>query len=308
MVKQITVEELFGSLLPKDPSLPMMPTHNAAVVPSDPSAAYHQNPSFPAPAHQNPMLPPHLAAHEAGLGQRHQVPGLLPAPYALHPSPVFQAATAPPRPEPQPLCSVSPLMMPQAGPEVRSAPPGPGAPPPPAPAVYMGQEILSSLKPAAVDVHKPVLAPNFLPSALFPPHKFQELAGKPILQHGPEMDVYSQPPNVIKPLSVSEAFEFICPSVSASASSHSALRPQAVPRSPSLAVPRPEVSVLLSPSAFQQSLMKSAAPALPSAAAEPSSAVGAAEPTQGLCSKAHLQETLIHLLKVRGRALHFFDH
>ncbi|XP_075882306.1 mRNA-decapping enzyme 1A [Nelusetta ayraudi] len=272
MVKQITVEELFGSLLPKDPSLPMMPTHNAAVVTSDPSAAYHQNQSFTAPAHQNPMLPPHLAGHEAGLGQRHQVPGLLPAPYALHPSPVFQAATAPPRPEPQPLCSVSPLMMPQAGPEVRSAPPGPGAPPPPAPAVYMGQEILSSLKPAAVDVHKPVLAPNFLPSALFPPHKFQELAGKPILQHGPEMDVYSQPPNVIKPLS-------------------------AVPRSPSLAVPRPEVSVLLSPSAFQQSLMKSAAPALPSAAAEPPSAVGAAEPTQGLCSKAHLQETLIHLLK-----------
>lgn len=66
--------------------------------------------------------------------------------------------------------------------------------------------------------------------------------------------------------------------------------------SPSLAIPRPEVSVLLSPSAFQQSLGKTAAAAtaLPPAAVEPSSSV---EPNQGLCSKAHLQETLIHLLK-----------
>lgn len=184
----------------------MMPTQTAAPVPSDPSAAYHQSQPFPAPVHQNPMLPPHLAGHEARPGQRHQVPGLLPAPYALHPSPVFQAATAPPRPEPQPLCSVSPLMMPPTGADVRSAPPGPGAPPT-APAIYMGQEILSSLKPSAVpaDVHKPVLAPSFLPSALFPPHKFQEPAGKPILPHGPDMDVYSQQPGVMKPLSVSKA-------------------------------------------------------------------------------------------------------
>lgn len=207
IVKQITVEELFGSSLPKDPSLPMMPTQTATAVPSDPAAAYHQNQHFPAPTHQTPMLPPHLAGHEVGPGQRHQVPGLLPAPYALHPSPVFQAvAAAPPRPEPQPLCSVSPLMMPPAGPDGRSAPPGPGAPPT-APAVYMGQEILSSLKPSAApaDVHKPVLAPSFLPSALFPPHKFQEPAGKPILPHGPDIDVYSQQPGAMKPLSVSEA-------------------------------------------------------------------------------------------------------
>lgn len=198
-MKQITVEELFGSSLPKDPSLPMMPTQTTAAVPSDPSAAYHQNQPFPTPAHQTPMLPAHLVGHEVAPGQRHQVPGLLPAPYALHPSPVFQAV-APPRPEPQPLCSVSPLMMP---PDSRSAPPGPGAPPT-APTVYMGQEILSSLKPSA-DVHKPVLAPSFLPSALFPPHKFQEPAGKPILQHGPDMDVYSQQPGMMKPLTVSEA-------------------------------------------------------------------------------------------------------
>lgn len=191
---------------PKDPSLPTMPTQNTTTVSSDPSAAYHQNQSFPAPAHQNPMLPPHLAGHDPGSNQRHPVPGLLPAPYALHPSPVFQ--TAVPRSEPQPLCSVSPLMMPPAGSESRVAPPGPAVPPA-APAAYMGQEILSTLKPAvppaSSDIHKPILAPNFLPAALFPPHKFQEPMGKPILQHSKEMDVFSQPPNVIKPMSVSKA-------------------------------------------------------------------------------------------------------
>lgn len=183
-----------------------MPTQNTTTVSSDPSTAYHQNQSFPAPAHQNPMLPPHLAGHDPGSNQRHPVPGLLPAPYALHPSPVFQ--TVVPRSEPQPLCSVSPLMMPPAGSESRAVPPGPTAPPA-APAAYMGQEILSTLKPAvppaSSDIHKPILAPNFLPAALFPPHKFQEPMGKPILQHSKEMDVFSQPPNVIKPMSVSKA-------------------------------------------------------------------------------------------------------
>lgn len=183
-----------------------MPTQNTTTVSSDPSAAYHQNQSFPAPAHQNPMLPPHLAGHDPGSNQRHPVAGLLPAPYALHPSPVFQSAV--PRSEPQPLCSVSPLMMPPAGSESRVAPAGPAAPPA-APAAYMGQEILSTLKPAvppaSSDIHKPILAPNFLPAALFPPHKFQEPMGKPILQHSKEMDVFSQPPNVIKPMSVSKA-------------------------------------------------------------------------------------------------------
>lgn len=206
MVKQITVEELFGSSLPKDPSLPTMPTQNAAAASSDPSATYLQNhQSYPTSAHTNPLLPHHLAAQEPGSNPRHQAPGLLPAPYALHPSPVFQ--TVAPRSDPQPLCSVSPLMVPPAASsETRAAPPGPAAPSA-APAAYLGQEILGTLKPAvpsvSSDIHKPILAPNFLPSTLFPPHSFQEPMGKPLLQHGKEIDVFSQPPTMIKPMSVS---------------------------------------------------------------------------------------------------------
>lgn len=219
MVKQITVEELFGSSLPKDPSLPTMPTQNATTASSDPSATYLQNhQSYPTSAHTNPLLPHHLAAQEPGSNPRHQAPGLLPAPYALHPSPVFQ--TVAPRSDPQPLCSVSPLMVPPAASETRAAPPGPAAPSA-APAAYLGQEILSTLKPAmpsvSSDIHKPILAPNFLPSTLFPPHSFQEPMGKPLLQHGKEIDVFSQPPNMIKPMSVSpkafsEAVSLYCPS------------------------------------------------------------------------------------------------
>lgn len=277
MVKQITVEELFGSSLPKDPSLPTMPTQNTTTAPSDPSTVYLQNQSFPAPAHQNPLLPPHLAAQDPTSNQRHQAPSLLPAPYALHPSPVFQSVV--PRSDPQPLCSVSPLMMPPAASEPRAAPTGPTAPSA-APTAYLGQEILSTLKPAvppvSSDIHKPILAPSFLPSTLFPPHSFQEPMGKPLLQHSKEMDVFSQPPNLIKPLS-------------------------AVSMSPGLGVPGPEVSVLLSPSAFQQSINKTTAAAasvVPPAPSEPSStSVGAVEPPQAPCSKAQLQETLIHLIK-----------
>ncbi|XP_040008071.1 mRNA-decapping enzyme 1A [Xiphias gladius] len=267
MVKQITVEELFGSSLPKDPSLPAMPTQNTNTAPSDPSTAYIQNQSFPTPAHQNP-----------GSNQRHQAPpSLLPAPYALHPSPVFQSVV--PRSDPQPRCSVSPLMVPPALSEPRAAPPGPAAPPAVS-AAYLGQEILSSLKPAVQsvnsDIHKPILAPNFLPSTLVPPHSFQEPMGKPLLQHSKEMDVFSQPPNLIKAVS-------------------------AVPMSPGRAVPGPEISVLLSPSAFQQSINKTttaAASVVLPAPSEPSStSVAAAEPPPPPCSKAQLQETLIHLIK-----------
>lgn len=69
--------------------------------------------------------------------------------------------------------------------------------------------------------------------------------------------------------------------------------------SPGLAVPRPEVSVLLSPSAFQQSVSKTTAPVVPPAPIEPPSA--SAEPIQAPCSKTQLQETLIHLIKVQQR-------
>lgn len=275
IVKQITVEELFGSSLPKDPSLPSMPAQNATSS-HEPSTAYIQKQPYPTPAHQSSLLPPQLAAQDPGSNQRHQAPGLLPAPYALHPSPVFQSVV--PRSDPQPHCSVSPLMVPPPGSEHRAAPPGPTAPPP-VPTAYLGQEILSTLKAAVPsvnsDIHKPILAPNFLPSTLVPPYSFQEPMGKPLLQHGKDMDVFSQPPNLIKPMS-------------------------AVPMSPGLAVPGSGISVLLSPSAFQQALNKTSAAAsvVPPAPSEPSSASGgAAEPPPPPCSKTQLQETLIHLIK-----------
>lgn len=200
MVKQITVEELFGSSLPKDPCLP---TQKTPTVPSDPSAAFVQNQPFPTPSHQSTLLPPLLAAQDPISNQRHQVPGLLPAPFVLHPSPVFQAVV--PRSDPQ-LAS-SPLMVPPAGSEPRAAPTA-SATPSAAPTAYLGQDILSTLKPAAPavssDMHKPILAPNFLPSTLFPPHSFQEpMGGNPLLQHSKELDVFPQPSSMIKPLSVS---------------------------------------------------------------------------------------------------------
>lgn len=199
MVKQITVEELFGSSLPKDPCLPTQKTVAAA---SDPSAAFIQNQPFPTPAHQSTLLPPLLAAQDPVSSQRQPAPGLLPAPFVLHPSPVFQAVV--PRSDPQ-LAS-SPLMS-SAGSESRAAPTASAAPSA-APTAYLGQDILGTLKPAAPavssDIHKPILAPNFLPSTLFPPHSFQEpMGGNPLLQHSKEQEVFSQPSNMIKPLSVS---------------------------------------------------------------------------------------------------------
>lgn len=204
MVKQITVEELFGSSLSKDPSLPAMPAQSTTTASSDPSSVYLQNQSYPTAAHQKPLFPSHLGAQDSGSNQLHQAPGLLPTPYTLHPNSVFQSAV--PRSDSQPQCSASPFMVPPANSEPRAAPPGPVTPPAPS-TTYLGQEILSTLKPAmpsvSSDIHKPILAPSFLPSTLVPPHSFQEPMGKPLLQHNKEMDVFSQSPNLIKPVSVS---------------------------------------------------------------------------------------------------------
>lgn len=69
---------------------------------------------------------------------------------------------------------------------------------------------------------------------------------------------------------------------------------------PGLVIAGPEVSVLLSPSAFQQSLSKTTASLVPPAPSEaPSTSVGATEATPAPCSKTQLQEALIHLIKVQ---------
>lgn len=262
VVKQITVEELFGTSLPKEPSLPMMPALSAS-APRDPSTAYIHKQPYPAAAHQSP----HFIPQESASSQLHQARGQLPPPFAIHPTPMFHSGL--PLPEPQPHCSVSPRMVPPAGPEQRPPPAGP-------PAAFLGQEILNTLKqappPVNSDVSKPILAPNFLPSALVPPHSFHEPMSKPLLQHGKEMDVFSQPSNLIKTI-------------------------PAASLSQGLTVPGPEASLLLSPSAFQQSINKATAAAgPPPAPSEPSyPSGGGVEPPP--CSKTQLQETLIHLIK-----------
>lgn len=190
--------------------MPTQSTSNPASDHSnpDPSATYLQGPPYAPPAPLEPLRPPHLTAPDLGADHRRLTPGLLPAPasYALHPRPVFQAVG--PGSDPQPRCSVSPLMIPPAGVEPRAAPPGSGAPPSTS-AAYLGQEILSSLKPGVPsvnsDLHKPTLAPSFLPSALVPPQSFREPMGKSLLKQGKEVDVFSQPPNLVRPMPVSSA-------------------------------------------------------------------------------------------------------
>lgn len=245
IVKQITVEELFGSSLPKDPTLPAMPASNP---PLPPTAIHNQ--AYPTVA-VNPLLPPQL----------HQAPAIIPAPYNIHPSPVFQSMG--PRPDIQPHCPISPL-----------APSHPPAPQQTPPGAVLGQEILNSLKPIVnTDMHKPILAPNFLPSTLFPPQSFREPMGKQLLQHNKEMDVFNQTPNLVKPMS-------------------------AVSMSPALNAVGTEASLLLSPSVFQQSISK---PSLPPSSSSSSSVHTETTPTADTqpapCTKTQLQDTLIHLIK-----------
>ncbi|XP_077465930.1 mRNA-decapping enzyme 1A [Stigmatopora argus] len=255
VVKQITVEELFSSSMPKDPSLPAMPTQNLTSI--DPSVVYPQNQTYPPPAHQNAHRPPPP-------GQDHRGHGLLPHPhpYALHPSAVFQ-----PGAEPRSLVPVAPrppsgLMLPQS-----------------VPRPFLEQEIIGPLKappvqPSNAEIHKPTLAPNFLPSSLAPPHNFLERISKPAHQLTQEMDLLSKSANLMKAIS-------------------------AVPLNPALAISGSDSSVLLSPSAFQQQSVKKTAPAtVPPPPSELLTTCGVStEAPQASCNKAQLQKTLIHLIK-----------
>uniref|UniRef100_A0A8C7YUZ9 5'-(N(7)-methylguanosine 5'-triphospho)-[mRNA] hydrolase n=1 Tax=Oryzias sinensis TaxID=183150 RepID=A0A8C7YUZ9_9TELE len=261
VVKQITVEELFGSSLPKETSL-----YNKAAQESTSSSdlpAFVQKPAYPVSVHQSPLL----TGHDPGSRRQQQAPNLIPSPYALNPGPVLQHVV--PRPDSQSHCSVPPLMMPSAGSEHLAASSGLTDPATPSTA-FLRKEILDSIKPVIPsmnsDVHKPMLAPNFIPNTLVPPHSFQE--------HN--MDFFSKPPNLIKPMST-------------------------LPMSPGPAVPGSEISVLLSPSVFQQNVNKNpttAAPVVPPAASKTSSASGGAlDSLPTACSRTQLQETLIHLIK-----------
>ncbi|CAL8368624.1 unnamed protein product [Lota lota] len=294
IVKQITVEELFGSSVPKDLSLPAMPAQSATAAPCEPASpsasSYLQGRHY---APLDPLHPPHLTAPDPSTSQRQLVPGLLPASYGLQSGPVRHPVG--PGSDPQPRCSISPLMVLPVGVDPRPAAPGAPAAMAPscAPQAYLGHEILSTLKPALpsvnADIHnKPVLAPNFLPSTLVPPHSFQELIGKPLLRPGKDMEGFSQGPNRIKPM--------------AGVPGNQALAGSGV---------GPGLSVLLSPSAFQHSPSskptvdhpRRSTSALAAAASSstlpppPSTSDLTPDAYQSTCSKAQLQETLVHLIK-----------
>uniref|UniRef100_A0A1A8EL45 5'-(N(7)-methylguanosine 5'-triphospho)-[mRNA] hydrolase n=1 Tax=Nothobranchius korthausae TaxID=1143690 RepID=A0A1A8EL45_9TELE len=254
MVKQITVEELFGSSLPKEPSLMAAPPHNSTASTDLPTAFVQKQPY---PPQQSPCIPS-VSNHQQQKGS-----ALIPAPYVLNHSPVFHSVV--PRQDPQSQSSISSLLMSPSRSEHLATPSGPTASPV-TPSTFLGQDLVGSLKPAATSVnsgvHKPVLAPSFLPSALVPPQSFQES----------NKEVFSQPPSLINPV-------------------------PAVPVSPALAVPVSEMSVLLSPSVFQQTTNKStAAPMVPPASSEASSASGRAVASLPF-SKTQLQDTLVHLIK-----------
>ncbi|CAB1329431.1 unnamed protein product [Coregonus sp. 'balchen'] len=285
--RQITVEELFGSSLPKETGLlPAMPTQNstdpAAPSPANFLQAQHYTPSIPF----QPLLAPRLTAAPGG-NNRHLAPGLIPLmearggagpSYTLHPSPVFPGG-----PPGEPQHSVSPLLVAPSGAEARGPPPVP-------PLAYLGQDLLGSLKSSPSDLHKPALAPNFLPSPLATPQSFREqipnpaaicsIPTGPVQPQSKEMDVFAQSQKLLKTM-------------------------PAVPMKAGLVIPRAgtsltaaEHSVLLSPSAFQHSVAKTtelqrqAAPPSP-----PPGATGAVEPPQPSCSRTQLQDTLIHLIK-----------
>lgn len=154
------------------------------------ASAYIQKQTFLPAAQHSSFITSQFSAQDPISNQQQQVPVLIPSPFVMNPSPVFS------RPEPKSQSSASSLMMPSADTEILAVPPG-STSSPAAPATFLGQQMVGALKPAASSVssgiHKPILAPSFLPSTLVPPHSFQE----------PKMDVFSQLPTMIKPIPVS---------------------------------------------------------------------------------------------------------
>ncbi|XP_021422233.2 mRNA-decapping enzyme 1A isoform X3 [Oncorhynchus mykiss] len=264
--RQITVEELFGSSLPKEASLlPAMPTQSSTDPAASAPVSFLQAQSYAPPIPFQPLLTPRLTADPGG-NNRHLTPGLIslmeargsPGPgYALYP--VFSGG---PSGDPQPQHSVSPLLVTPSGVEACGPPPGPLS-------AYLGKEP-AYLKPSPSDLHKPTLTPSVLPSPLATPQSFREPITKP-----------------------------------AALGSMPTGRVQAVPMKAGLVVPGAGTSltgakhsILLSPSAFQHSVAKTtdlqrkAAPPSP-----PPAATGVVELPQPSYNRIQLQDTLIHLIK-----------
>uniref|UniRef100_A0A8C7LGL9 5'-(N(7)-methylguanosine 5'-triphospho)-[mRNA] hydrolase n=1 Tax=Oncorhynchus kisutch TaxID=8019 RepID=A0A8C7LGL9_ONCKI len=171
--RQITVEELFGSSLPKEASLlPAMPTQSSTDPAATAPISFLQAQSYAPPIPFQPLLTPRLTADPGG-NNRDLTPGLIslmeargsPGPgYALYP--VFPGG-----PSGDPQHSVSPLLVTPSGVEACGPPPGPLS-------AYLGKEP-AYLKPSPSDLHKPALTPSVLPSPLATPQSFREPITKP---------------------------------------------------------------------------------------------------------------------------------
>ncbi|XP_029477666.2 mRNA-decapping enzyme 1A-like isoform X3 [Oncorhynchus nerka] len=264
--RQITVEELFGSSLPKEASLlPAMPTQSSTDPAATAPVSFLQAQSYAPPIPFQPLLTPRLTADPGG-NNRHLTPGLIslmeargsPGPgYTLYP--VFPGG---PSGDPQPQHSVSPLLVTPSGVEACGPPPGPLS-------AYLGKEP-AYLKPSRSDLHKPALTPSVLPSPLATPQSFREPITKP-----------------------------------AALGNMPTGRVQAVPVKAGLVVPGAGTSltgakhsILLSPSAFQHSVAKTTE--MQRKAAPPSTppaATGVVELPQPSYNRIQLQDTLIHLIK-----------
>ncbi|MBN3325333.1 TKT Transketolase, partial [Atractosteus spatula] len=270
--KQITIEELFGSSLPKEQNLMSFPNQNAT-EPSPPDSSL-QSHSFVPPFPFEPVLMPRVTADKVmGMQQAHMSSPLLvchPASEPLNPSP--QVGT-------QPV-----LCPPAAGSNAVGM-------------SFVNQDFLHKLKtPSQQDqlqqpvLHKPALAPSFLPSHshLATPECFKEPVVKPgafnsmpvapiqSLPQNKEVDVFAQSKSISNTLPV-------------------------VPMQAVSAVSGVEPSVLLSPSVFQQAAAKPTETEIKLISTSPLTLGPADPPTSlptALFSKTQLQDALIHLLKL----------
>ncbi|XP_035238347.1 mRNA-decapping enzyme 1A isoform X1 [Anguilla anguilla] len=256
-LKQITVEELFGSSVPKEPAAVGLPGQSGSE--KGPAEGFLLGHSAAPPFPFEPSLLPRLNTDPGGdrSADRHLAPALVPLPdvkgvsgYALHPSPVFHAPPA------------SPLLAGQPGAESQ-APPAQAPRCPPNGPSYGAQNLLSQLQPDTLPppaaLAKPALAPNFLPAQLATPESFKE---------------------PIKPA----AYSALPPAPI-----------QMVPLKAGPAVSRAEPSVLLSPSVFQHSVTKTPELDRKPAPPSPSSLAGTEPPSP--FNRLQLQDTLIHLIK-----------
>ncbi|KAJ8370855.1 hypothetical protein SKAU_G00108830 [Synaphobranchus kaupii] len=271
-LKQITVEELFGSSVPKE--LPAMALASQSASEKGQAEGFLHGrstaPSFPF----SPPLLPRLTADPGGdrggaaalpKTERRLAPGLVPLPdmkgvpgYALHPSPVFRAGG------PGPVQPASPLLVGQPGAEPQATA-SQASRCPPNGASYGAQNLLSQLKPDPLPppatLTKPALAPSFLPAQLATPESFKEAIAKPA------------PYSSIPPAPI-----------------------QMVPLKAGPAVSRAEPSLLLSPSVFQHSVAKTPELDRKPAPPSPSSSLTGTEPPSPF-NRLQLQDTLIHLIK-----------